>query len=190
MIEPPCTERYARWCERSATQLMGSLLLDYALLISGVLMFGPWASLAAMSASRCLSILRAALCGTSPKWPSMLPLFIWSTQPMLFSIRGALSSSITKPYLSGWAITRIYPAATRRFNFKIADSCLSAKSNSTSGYFKPLKVMSFPLSRSGITLSVRKISWPLKSWMPRPFSYVNRRRVEILSDMPSLKKFS
>lgn len=21
MIEPPCTERYARWCERSATQL-------------------------------------------------------------------------------------------------------------------------------------------------------------------------
>ena len=28
MIEPPCTERYARWCERSAAQLMGSLLLD------------------------------------------------------------------------------------------------------------------------------------------------------------------
>ena len=28
MIEPPCTEPYARWCERSATQLMGSLLLD------------------------------------------------------------------------------------------------------------------------------------------------------------------
>ena len=28
MIEPPCTERYARWCERSATQLMGSPLLD------------------------------------------------------------------------------------------------------------------------------------------------------------------
>ena len=28
IIEPPCTERYARWCERSATQLMGSLLLD------------------------------------------------------------------------------------------------------------------------------------------------------------------
>ena len=26
--EPPCTERYARWCERTATQLMGSLLLD------------------------------------------------------------------------------------------------------------------------------------------------------------------
>ena len=29
MIEPPCTERYARWCERSASQLMGSLLLYY-----------------------------------------------------------------------------------------------------------------------------------------------------------------
>jgi len=28
VIEPPCTERYARWCERSATQPMGSLLLD------------------------------------------------------------------------------------------------------------------------------------------------------------------
>jgi len=27
--EPPCTERYARWCERSVTQLMGDLLLDY-----------------------------------------------------------------------------------------------------------------------------------------------------------------
>lgn len=27
-IEPPYTERYVRWCERSATQLMGSLLLD------------------------------------------------------------------------------------------------------------------------------------------------------------------
>ena len=26
--EPPCTERYARWCERSANQLMVSLLLD------------------------------------------------------------------------------------------------------------------------------------------------------------------
>ena len=25
-IEPPCTERYARWCERSATQLMAFLL--------------------------------------------------------------------------------------------------------------------------------------------------------------------
>ena len=30
-IEPPCTERYARWCERSATQLMGSLLLYYSI---------------------------------------------------------------------------------------------------------------------------------------------------------------
>ncbi|MDD2362069.1 MAG: hypothetical protein PHH84_03800, partial [Oscillospiraceae bacterium] len=28
-VEPPCTERYARWCERSVTQLMGDLLLDY-----------------------------------------------------------------------------------------------------------------------------------------------------------------
>ena len=28
-IEPPCTEPYARWCERSAAQLMGSLLLDW-----------------------------------------------------------------------------------------------------------------------------------------------------------------
>ncbi|MBB6023518.1 hypothetical protein HNR77_004619, partial [Paenibacillus sp. JGP012] len=27
-VEPPYTERYVRWCERSATQLMGSLLLD------------------------------------------------------------------------------------------------------------------------------------------------------------------
>ena len=26
--EPPCTERYARWCERSTAQIMGSLLLD------------------------------------------------------------------------------------------------------------------------------------------------------------------
>ena len=29
IIEPPCTERYARWCERSATQLMGSPLLGF-----------------------------------------------------------------------------------------------------------------------------------------------------------------
>ena len=29
LIEPPCTERYARWCERSANQLMISLLLDW-----------------------------------------------------------------------------------------------------------------------------------------------------------------
>ncbi|WP_375373889.1 hypothetical protein [Paenibacillus sp. S150] len=27
-VEPPCTERYARRCESSAIQLMGSLLLD------------------------------------------------------------------------------------------------------------------------------------------------------------------
>ena len=26
--QPPCTERYARWCEMSANQLMVSLLLD------------------------------------------------------------------------------------------------------------------------------------------------------------------
>lgn len=29
IIEPPYTERYVRWCERSAIQLMDSLLLDY-----------------------------------------------------------------------------------------------------------------------------------------------------------------
>jgi hypothetical protein len=29
--EPPCTDPYARWCERTATQLMGSLLLDFGL---------------------------------------------------------------------------------------------------------------------------------------------------------------
>ena len=29
-IEPPCTERYARWCGRSAAQLMSSLLPDKA----------------------------------------------------------------------------------------------------------------------------------------------------------------
>ena len=28
MIEPPCTDRYARWCERTANQLMVSFLLD------------------------------------------------------------------------------------------------------------------------------------------------------------------
>ena len=28
MIEPPCTEPYARWCERTANQLMVSFLLD------------------------------------------------------------------------------------------------------------------------------------------------------------------
>ena len=28
IIEPPYTERYVRWCERSAIQLMDSLLLD------------------------------------------------------------------------------------------------------------------------------------------------------------------
>ena len=34
LIEPPCTERYARWCERSANQLMISLLLDLQCLVS------------------------------------------------------------------------------------------------------------------------------------------------------------
>ena len=28
-IEPPCTDRYARWRERSVTQLMSDLLLDF-----------------------------------------------------------------------------------------------------------------------------------------------------------------
>ena len=37
MIEPPCTERYARWCERSATQLIGSLLLDLNINSRGVI---------------------------------------------------------------------------------------------------------------------------------------------------------
>ena len=35
VFEPPCTERYARWCERSTAQIMISLLLDaYKELIS------------------------------------------------------------------------------------------------------------------------------------------------------------
>ena len=29
VFEPPCTERYARWCERSTAQIMSSLLLDF-----------------------------------------------------------------------------------------------------------------------------------------------------------------
>jgi len=28
-IEPPCTERYARWCERTVAQIMGGLLLNF-----------------------------------------------------------------------------------------------------------------------------------------------------------------
>ena len=28
-IEPPYTDPYVRWCERSTSQLMASLLLDY-----------------------------------------------------------------------------------------------------------------------------------------------------------------
>ena len=31
LIEPPCTERYARWCERSVGEIIAYLLLDYAL---------------------------------------------------------------------------------------------------------------------------------------------------------------
>ena len=29
VFEPPCTERYARWCERTTAQIMSTLLLDY-----------------------------------------------------------------------------------------------------------------------------------------------------------------
>ena len=29
MIEPPCTERYARWCERSVGEIIAYLLLDF-----------------------------------------------------------------------------------------------------------------------------------------------------------------
>lgn len=29
VIEPPCTEPYARWSERSSSQLMARVLLDY-----------------------------------------------------------------------------------------------------------------------------------------------------------------
>ena len=28
VFEPPCTERYARWCERTTAQIMSTLLLD------------------------------------------------------------------------------------------------------------------------------------------------------------------
>ncbi|MBM0321615.1 hypothetical protein EFT16_05000, partial [Staphylococcus pseudintermedius] len=31
-IEPPSTEPYARWCERTSSQLMAILLLDYPIL--------------------------------------------------------------------------------------------------------------------------------------------------------------
>ena len=31
LIEPPCTERYARWCERSVDEIIAYLLLDYRL---------------------------------------------------------------------------------------------------------------------------------------------------------------
>ena len=30
-IEPPYTDPYVRWCERSTSQLMASLLLDFSL---------------------------------------------------------------------------------------------------------------------------------------------------------------
>ena len=29
VFEPPCTERYARWCDRTTAQIMSTLLLDY-----------------------------------------------------------------------------------------------------------------------------------------------------------------
>ncbi|MEO6681425.1 MAG: hypothetical protein ABIN48_01245, partial [Ginsengibacter sp.] len=29
---PPCTERYARWCERTGSQLMATFLLDFFLI--------------------------------------------------------------------------------------------------------------------------------------------------------------
>ena len=29
LIEPPCTERYARWCERSVGEIIAYLLLDF-----------------------------------------------------------------------------------------------------------------------------------------------------------------
>ena len=29
LIEPPCTERYARWCERSVGEIIAYLLLDW-----------------------------------------------------------------------------------------------------------------------------------------------------------------
>jgi len=39
-IEPPCTERYARWCGRSAAQLMSSLLPDaWARLLENLLKY-------------------------------------------------------------------------------------------------------------------------------------------------------
>lgn len=30
LIEPPCTEQYARWCERSVGEIIAYLLLDYS----------------------------------------------------------------------------------------------------------------------------------------------------------------
>ena len=36
-IEPPYTEPYVRWCERSTSQLMASLLLDLKSKIEGLI---------------------------------------------------------------------------------------------------------------------------------------------------------
>ena len=32
-IEPPYTDPYVRWCERSTSQLMASLLLDFTIML-------------------------------------------------------------------------------------------------------------------------------------------------------------
>ena len=39
LIEPPCTERYARWCERSVGEIIVYLLLDFVLFSQLVLEF-------------------------------------------------------------------------------------------------------------------------------------------------------
>lgn len=39
VFELPCTERYARWCERSTAQIMGSLLLDLAVSVQLAVFF-------------------------------------------------------------------------------------------------------------------------------------------------------
>ena len=39
-IEPPYTDPYVRWCERSTSQLMASLLLDLKLIDINVYAFG------------------------------------------------------------------------------------------------------------------------------------------------------
>ena len=40
VFEPPCTERYARWCERTTAQIMSTLLLDFNMLLEGLLQEG------------------------------------------------------------------------------------------------------------------------------------------------------